>query len=177
MAHHVFISYATEDKTAAEQLCARLEKEGLICWIAPRDIPTGKTYASAIVAAIRSAAHFILVFSRHANSSRHVANEVERAFSKELPIHPLRLEQIDVGEELEYFLSRPQWFDLFGAPLSQRIDEFVRRFTPAVRPQTAVRPMPRRPPEARGRAGAGRGAHRTAGCACGREHRAEEVVQ
>ena len=47
-----------------------------------------------------------------------------------------------MGEELEYFLSRPQWFNLFGAPLSQRIDEFVRRFTPAVRPQTALRPLP-----------------------------------
>jgi len=34
MAHDVFISYATQDKTTADALCATLEGRGVRCWIA-----------------------------------------------------------------------------------------------------------------------------------------------
>jgi hypothetical protein len=32
--HTVFISYSTEDKTVADDLCAALESAGIFCWIA-----------------------------------------------------------------------------------------------------------------------------------------------
>ena len=41
MAHDVFISYSTADKTAADAVCAILEGNGVRCWIAPRDIMRG----------------------------------------------------------------------------------------------------------------------------------------
>ncbi len=110
----------------AEKVCLALETQGIVCWIAPRDIFPGQSYGAAIVTAIREAQHFILIFSGHANSSSHVENEVERAFGQRLTIHPLRLDQADLSPELEYFLSRPQWFDLFGATLENRISQFVK---------------------------------------------------
>jgi hypothetical protein len=36
-----FISYANQDKATADAACAKLEAEGIRCWIAPRDVPPG----------------------------------------------------------------------------------------------------------------------------------------
>jgi hypothetical protein len=41
MAHDVFISYASEDKTVADAVCAMIESQGVRCWIAPRDVLPG----------------------------------------------------------------------------------------------------------------------------------------
>jgi hypothetical protein len=41
----VFISYAQQDKFAAEAACAALEAAGILCWIAPRDVEPGKAWA------------------------------------------------------------------------------------------------------------------------------------
>jgi TIR domain len=51
MAHDVFISYSTQDKPAADALCAILEKNGVRCWIAPRDIMPGSDWGGSIVGA------------------------------------------------------------------------------------------------------------------------------
>jgi WD40 repeat protein len=126
MPHQVFLSYASDDKPVAELVCSALEAEGVRCWMAPRDIPPGQSYAAAIVRAIRDARHLVLIFSEQANNSRHVENEVERAFSQRLTIHPLRIEPVQPSPELEYFLSRPQWFDLDGGPIEERVGLFAR---------------------------------------------------
>jgi len=54
MAHDVFISYATADQTVAQMVCATLEKQGIRCWMAPRDLLPGRTWAAAIIDAIES---------------------------------------------------------------------------------------------------------------------------
>jgi hypothetical protein len=36
MAHDVFISHSSEDKPAADAVCAILEESEVRCWIAPR---------------------------------------------------------------------------------------------------------------------------------------------
>src|ERR1051326_8925254 len=41
MAHEVFISHSSQDKTAADRVCSFLEAKGMRCWIAPRDIVPG----------------------------------------------------------------------------------------------------------------------------------------
>ena len=37
----IFISHSSKNKPIADALVAALEKAGLGCWIAPRNIPTG----------------------------------------------------------------------------------------------------------------------------------------
>jgi hypothetical protein len=51
----VFISYASADKAAADAIVAALERGGIRCWIAPRDVTPGLLYADAIVQALNSA--------------------------------------------------------------------------------------------------------------------------
>src|SRR4029079_14603835 len=48
----VFISYASHDKAVSETVCKALEGAGLVCWMAPRDVVPGESFAGAIVHAI-----------------------------------------------------------------------------------------------------------------------------
>jgi hypothetical protein len=45
MKRTVFISHSSQDKKIADAVCNFLEKHGVLCWMAPRDITPGKTMA------------------------------------------------------------------------------------------------------------------------------------
>jgi uncharacterized RDD family membrane protein YckC len=114
MAHDIFISYANEDKPAADSLCANLEQEGIQCWIAPRNISPGEKYATAIIHAIENAKIVVLVFSRNSDQSVHVRTEIERAFNQGKTIIPVRIENIEPSDEMQYFIGSRQLFDAFS---------------------------------------------------------------
>src|SRR5688500_10544408 len=78
----VFISFASADAAVANAVVDSLERHGITCWIAPRDVRAGAVYADAIVRAISAAKALVLVLSESAIASAHVGKEVERASSK-----------------------------------------------------------------------------------------------
>lgn len=128
MAHDVFISYSSKDKEAAEAVCAKLESEGIKCWIAPRDIPPSARYAQSIINGINASRLMIFIFSSHANDSEHVESEIDRAYNKRIPIIPLRIEDLPLSGSLEYYLSTAQWFDALPP-----IEKHLERLPKAVR--------------------------------------------
>ena len=107
----VFISYASQDTAVAAALVEALERHGITCWIAPRDVKAGALYADAIMRAISSARAFVLVLSGSAIASSHVSKEIERACSKKRPIIALRIDAAPLTPALEYFLSESQWVE------------------------------------------------------------------
>jgi TolB-like protein/Flp pilus assembly protein TadD len=107
----VFVSYASEDVTVAEAIVGVLEKNGIKCWIAPRDVTPGSQYADEIVGAINDAKVFVLVLSEHAIASPHVGREVERAASKRRRVIALKTDAAPLTRSFEYFLSESQWID------------------------------------------------------------------
>ncbi|HEV7746830.1 MAG TPA: toll/interleukin-1 receptor domain-containing protein [Pyrinomonadaceae bacterium] len=111
MAHDIFISYSAEDRASAEAVCGALEKASIGCWIAPRDIEPGDFYGEAIIRAISESQMLVLIFSSHANESPHVLTEVDRAYSKRKSIVRLNLENVDISQRFEYYLSTAQWLD------------------------------------------------------------------
>ena len=111
IAPQVFISYASADKAIADRVCDALEKAGVPCWIAPRDIPPGVDYPAAIVEGVRSTRVLVLLLTEHATGSPHVLSEVGHAFSGKKRIIPFRLSAAPLPEDLEYFLSMTQWLD------------------------------------------------------------------
>jgi TPR repeat protein len=125
MHHDVFISYTSHDKPTADAICHALEAQGVRCWIAPRDIPLGQNYAETLINAINAAKLMVLVFSGNTNSSRHVRNEVERAFNRDIAVIPFRIEDTQATGALEYFLSMPHWLDAFSPPLQQHLNSLV----------------------------------------------------
>ena len=124
----VFVSYASADAKIANQVCQTLEAQGVLCWIAPRDVKPGAQYADAIVRAINDAKALVLVLSGAATASEHVSREVERAGSKHKQIIALKIDAAALSAELEYFLSRSQWIDVpvLGMPAAlARLTEAV----------------------------------------------------
>jgi hypothetical protein len=122
MSHDVFISYSTKDKNVAGAVCAVLERNGIRCWIAPRDVTPGMAWGSTIVGAIHEAKVIVLVFSGAANTSPQIEREVERAISKGIPIIPFRIEEVQPSDSLEYFISASHWLDAFTEPLEQHLE-------------------------------------------------------
>ena len=108
-----FLSYASPDKEAAFRLCQLLERQGIGCWIAPRDVTPGADYGEAIIRAIAGTAATVLFLSAHANASVHVKHEVERATSKRKRVIPVRLEDVPLSPSLELHLATAHWLDAF----------------------------------------------------------------
>lgn len=123
MTHDVFISYSSVDKTAADTVCSILEQNGLSCWIAPRDITPGLDFAEAIIDGIKSSKLFILVYSSNSNNSKQVIREVDRAVHLGLPVINLRLEDVPLSKQLEYYLSSVHWLDAKTPPLEEHINK------------------------------------------------------
>lgn len=115
----VFISHASPDASTAGLICAALESAGLPCWMAPRDVRAGESYAAAIVQAINSCRTLVLVLSKSAIDSPHVLREVERASSKGRPVIAYRTDDTALTPDLEYFLSSNHWLDASGGPVER----------------------------------------------------------
>jgi hypothetical protein len=116
MAGRVFISYSQSDRECAYDIVARLEEQGIDCWIAPRDITPSADWAAEIMDAITAASVMVLVFSSSSNNSPQVRREIERAVHKQLSILPFRIEHVLPSKSLEFFLSTQHWMDAFTAP-------------------------------------------------------------
>ena len=125
MAHDVFISYSSADKTVADAACATLESRKIRCWIAPRDVLPGMSYAEALIDAINRSRIMVLVFSASADGSPQVMREVERAVNKGIPIIPFRIENVMPSKAMEYFLSAPHWLDALTPPLEKHLQRLV----------------------------------------------------
>jgi hypothetical protein len=123
VAHDVFVSYSSQNKTVADAICATLEGREIRCWIAPRDIAPGADWAGSIIEAIETSRAMVLVFSRHTNQSQQVLREVERAVNASLAIVPFRIEDVPFSKSFAYFLSSTHWMDAMTPPLRARIEE------------------------------------------------------
>jgi hypothetical protein len=111
VARPVFISYASNDGGPPQKVCAALEAEGILCWIAPRDVVPGTLYADGIVGAIDDSRIFVLILSKDAVASAHVGRELERATSKRHPIIALKVDTAPLTRAFEYFLNQSQWIE------------------------------------------------------------------
>jgi TolB-like protein len=108
----IFISYSSQDATLADAVVEALERTGLACWIAPRNVVPGSLYADEIVQAINRCGLVVLVLSAQSVASPHVGKELERAASKRRRIIALRTDAVALPGAFEYFLSESQWIDI-----------------------------------------------------------------
>ncbi len=122
MAHDVFISYSSKDKTVADAVCATLESRKIRCWIAPRDVPAGKPYAASLVNAISESRVFVLVLSEGSNESSHVLREVGEAVDNGIPVIPLRIEDVEPSQEMRYYIKSIHWLDAMDPPLERHLN-------------------------------------------------------
>jgi hypothetical protein len=125
MPFDVFISHSQQDKIAADAACSALEAAGIRCWIAPRDVPAGAQWPAAIIDAIDHCRAMVLIFSSGANQSRQVYREVQRAFDKEVPVVPFRIENVTPEHSLAYYVETVHWLDAVTPPFENHLKELA----------------------------------------------------
>jgi len=148
----VFISHSSQDRGVATKLCEALERRGLGCWLASRDIGPGDNFQEAIVKAIRSVRVMVLVFTGNANHSDEIKKEIALASQNRLVVVPLRVEDVLPSDAFLYELSTRQWIDAFDdweraiARLAEQIGAVAaEEAARAAPPPAAARPAPRAP--------------------------------
>ena len=143
MAHDIFVSHSNKDKIAADAVVAHLERDGLRCWCAPRDILAGVSWASSIVQGINNCKAMVVIFSANANQSDHIRREVERAVNHGIPIVPVRIEDVLPQGDLEYFLSSSHWMDAISAPVERHFDELAQQLRALLQIESSREPRTR----------------------------------
>jgi len=126
MAHDVFISYSTEDKPIADAACAILEAQRIGCWIAPRDVQPGIFYPQSIMVGIRGSRVLVLILSAKSHTCKHVMREVERAVNWEIPVVPLRIEEVSLSGSMEYLVGSVHWIDALTPPMERHFETLAR---------------------------------------------------
>lgn len=114
--HDIFISYSTKDHQAAHEVCHFLEQNNFRCWIAPRNIPTGKPYAQEINNAVKGAKAVVLIYSMNALNSTFVKNEIGIANDNKIPIVPFNIDGTFPDGEMELFLRSTHFIMAFSDP-------------------------------------------------------------
>ena len=118
MIYDCFFSYQHEDLPLVEAVAAELEKQGLVCWYAPRDVK-GR-YAKAITDAIHRSKVFLLILNERSAVSDAVLNEVEIAHNvfkttKYAVIQPIVTTAMDMNasfaQEMMYYIRRLQFIN------------------------------------------------------------------
>lgn len=122
-AYDVFISYSTANKAVADAVVADFEQHNIRCFYAPRNIPPGVEWASAITAAMNAASVCVLIFTAESNASKQVKNEVAMAFNAEKTIIPFKLTNEALSAEMQYYLARVHWLDATVGLRSRKILE------------------------------------------------------
>lgn len=130
-----FISYSTKNKEVAFQIVEELEKRGLKCYIAPRDITPGKDYACEIIDAIKSQDMVTLIFTKESNISGYVLREINSAVLHNKTIIPYKIDDAEPSGAMEFYLGVTHW--ITAADFSDGLESLVAAINQQNRQETA----------------------------------------
>ncbi len=141
----LFVSHVSEDRVAAMSIVGELERRGVPCWIAPRNIGPGKPFDDEIASALEQCRAMLLIFSDQCNESEYIRREVTVAGENQKVIIPFRIEDAQPRRGLRVRLSDLHWLDGV-AHQEGAIDELTRWFAPsshaAQNERTVIGPRP-----------------------------------
>jgi len=117
----VFVSFHTPDQGVAEKIVDFLEKNGLHCFFAPRDMPGGTVFCEELVAELESCKVLLLVFSEATHNSKYVPLELQLAFDGEPNCLPVFIEDCEPQKSFKMLLSSLHHVNAF----SGEIEDFL----------------------------------------------------
>ncbi len=127
---YVFISYASADRERVLPIVDRLEQAGVKTWIDRDGIHGGANYAKVISDAIRDAAALVLFASPASLASRNVKQELALGWRFEQPYLPLRLDPVEIPDDLAYWLEGSQWIEVLDRPERDWLSDVAKALEP-----------------------------------------------
>jgi len=125
MPRDVFISYQHNDLAIAKEVCDTLEAANISCWISARDARPGENWMAALVKGLDESKIVVFVFSANSDKSDACKNELALSHDRQIPIIPLRVENITPTGDLEYLLARIQRLDTLSRPIGEHLEALV----------------------------------------------------
>jgi hypothetical protein len=126
MSHKVFISYSSNDLPVATAVCEELEKRGVTCWIAPRDITPGASWANSLSLAIKECVVFVLILSTRSSESQQVLRELSIAQENNKIVVPFLIEDFEFTGFLKYSLFSVHVFDATKQSLKEAVIKLIK---------------------------------------------------
>lgn len=123
--YDVFLSHSSRDAEIAQLIVSELERRSWKCWVAPRDIAPGTTWAAGIVQGLDNSRVMVLIYSPAADQSQQVLREIQRAVTRNMPILPFRLQDFAMSQEMQYFLGTTHWLNAYPPPLPLRVNQLA----------------------------------------------------
>ena len=142
--HDIFISYSTKDQLQAETVRDILDKNGLACWMAPRDIPGGSNYTKEIPSAIRGCQVFVLILSQNSQNSPWVLKELDSAVNCGKVILPFMLEEFQLRDEFNFLLTGAQRYAAYQKK-AEVLEALITRIRSIISSSDAPAPAPEAP--------------------------------
>ena len=146
MIYDCFVSYKSEDIKFVTNLVDELEKRGLSCWFAPRNVQN--RYAKSIADAIKTSKVFLLILNKKSAVSEDVLNEVEMAhnvskataFAKIQPVYTVTLDLNDSEiQEMMYYIRRLHFADVRDIDDYGQMAEIIIKSQPQLQQKAAER--------------------------------------
>jgi TIR domain len=125
----LFVSHVSEDRPVALEIVDELERRGVPCWIAPRDVRPGRPFDDEIAEAIEASRAMLLIFSERCNEHEYIRREITVAGESHKVIIPFRIENAQPRRGLRIRLSDLHWIDGFVSR-ERAIGQVVRTIDP-----------------------------------------------
>ena len=122
----LFISHVSANRTEAMAIASQLEKRGIRCWIAPRDVRPAQPFDTQIANAIANCRALLLVFTGRCNDNEYILREVTVAGDHGKMVIPLRMEDVEPAHGLQVRLAGLHRIDGFASreqALAQALDK------------------------------------------------------
>ena len=122
----IYVSYAYKDKDKAASIVNFLEKNGLKCFIAPRDVDDTTSYAKTLITAIKNSPLCLVLMSKAANESEHLLSEVDAMVSNRIPVLPVFIEEVQLRDDFRYYLGRKHWVIAYPDEISTYFEKIYK---------------------------------------------------
>ncbi len=110
---NIFVSYAKDQKNTAKRLVTKLETEGYLCWIEPRDLKTQTDKNAEINIAIANCQIMIMIISTNCNTNDELITQHGNAFDQEKQIIPFVISALPKTVTNQHFLNSHHWINAY----------------------------------------------------------------
>ena len=125
MNHDVYICCDEKNRNIGDAVCRTFEENAISCWIKSRDMSSDDP-VDTITKAIEASKCFVLILSKHSKDANYAIIETDIAFSREIPIVTLNLDDSRLDGNLEFILETQTKISAFPNPKKQ-LETLVRK--------------------------------------------------
>ena len=108
----IFVSHSSINADLAKSIVGQLERKGMNCFIAPRNMTGGSDYATELIDNIDECPIFLFLFTEESNKSGMVIREVNEAVNADRYIITLKVDNVVPNKSLRFYLSITHWLEI-----------------------------------------------------------------